>query len=75
VQYARVVKEPLAEFRRILPLLGLEVRREDEDAAADWMSRNGRDTHPRHAYDVEDYGVTRAQLNGTFKFYNDVFLK
>jgi hypothetical protein len=38
------------------------------------MSRNGRDTHPRHKYKPQAYGVTEAELAEAFKFYRDAFL-
>jgi hypothetical protein len=39
------------------------------------MSQNGRDTHPRHKYKPEDYGMSSQRLAETFMFYRDAFLK
>jgi hypothetical protein len=74
VQYRDIVADPLSQFRRTMQLMGLPVGAEDEKAAATWMSRNGRDTHPRHKYKPQAYGVTEAELAEAFKFYRDAFL-
>ncbi len=75
VQYNDVIAKPLDEFRRTMELMGLTVTAEDEKAASAWMSQNGRDSHPRHKYKPEDYGMSTATLNETFKFYREAFLK
>ena len=69
------MSDPLAEFRRVMGLMGIEVSAEDEAAAKLWLSQNGRDTHPRHHYRPEDYGLTRDGIAATFKFYHDAFVK
>jgi hypothetical protein len=63
-----------AASRRTMRAMGLQVTTEDEEAAQQWMSRNGRDTHPRHAYRVEDFGTSKAELNEIFADYHRAFL-
>jgi hypothetical protein len=75
VQYEAMMSEPLVQFRRVMGLMGLTVRPEDERAAAKWMAEHPRDTHPRHRYVPEDYGVTRAQIGAAFEFYRRAFLE
>jgi hypothetical protein len=74
IQYKDLVAEPIVQFRRALNEMGLTVGPEDEQAAREWMSANGRETHPPHQYEPEDYGLTREDLHKTFKFYSDIFL-
>ena len=75
VQYTDMMSDPMLQFRRVMKLMGLTVRPEDEQAVTTWMAGHGRDTHPRHKYAPEEYGVTRAEISEAFKFYRDAFLK
>jgi hypothetical protein len=75
VQYRKLLSSPLGEFRRALHGIGLEVTPADEAAAAGWIAANGRDSHPRHSYRLEDYGITAAALQETFRFYSEAFLR
>jgi hypothetical protein len=75
VTYRRLMRNPLGEFKRVLELLNFKVTPADETAASEWLSKNGRDTHPPHHYRPEDYGLTREMLESTFKFYHDRFVK
>jgi hypothetical protein len=75
VQYKDLVSKPIETFRHIIEGIGLECGEADIKAATDWMSKNGRGTHPPHNYKPEDYGVSAQQLKDTFKFYHDKFLK
>jgi Sulfotransferase family len=74
VQYRDMMTAPIDQFRRVMGLMGLPVRSEDEREAERWMAVNGRDTHPRHKYAPETYGVSRAQIAEAFGFYRDAFL-
>lgn len=74
VQYRDMMTDPMGQFRRVMQLMGLTVRMEDEHAAEKWLSENGRDTHPRHKYAPEEYGVTRCEIADAFKFYRKAFL-
>jgi hypothetical protein len=74
VQYADLVANPLRQFRHILERMGLVVGPDDEAAAGAWMAKNGRDTHPRHHYRLEDYGVSREMIRTRLKSYYDAFV-
>jgi hypothetical protein len=75
IQYRDLVSDPVGQFRRMLEGMGLPVGPEDIKAASDWMAKNGRGTHPPHRYKPEDFGLSAEQLQQTFKFYHDKFLK
>jgi len=74
IQYADLIADPLAAFDLVMTRMGLSVTAADRAAAASWMAANGRDTHPRHKYLPEDYGISRADLDRSFGFYKDSFL-
>jgi hypothetical protein len=74
VQYKDMMSAPLLQFRRVMGLMGLVVRPEDERAAENWMAKHPRDTHPRHKYAPEDYGITRAEIGAATEFYRKAFL-
>ena len=73
VQYRDLLADPIGQFRRVMQSMGLSARPEDVREATEWMAANGRDTHPRHRYTAEEFGVTGSQLSETFKFYHDAF--
>jgi hypothetical protein len=73
VQYRDLLADPVGQFRRTLGAIGLTVTPQDVLEASTWMASNGRDTHPRHEYTAEEFGVTGRQLEETFKFYHDAF--
>ena len=74
VQYNDLMLDPIALFRRGMKLMGLPVGPDDIKAAADWMADYPRGSFPPHAYHLEDYGLTREMIAGSFKFYHDAFL-
>jgi len=53
--------------------MGLTPTAADLDEATTWMAANGRDTHPPHNYEPEDFGITAEELRETFKFYHDAY--
>jgi len=73
LQYRSLLSDPIGEFRRVLAAIGLKVTAQDIEEATSWMAANGRDTHPRHQYAAEEFGVTRQELRDSFKFYHDAF--
>ena len=73
LQYRSLLADPIGEFRRILHAIGVKATAQDIHEAETWMAANGRDTHPRHQYAAEEFGVTVEELQRTFKFYHDAF--
>jgi Sulfotransferase family len=73
LHYRSLLSDPIGEFRRVLEAMGLQVTAQDVAEARTWMAANGRDTHPRHRYSAEEFGVTKQELRDSFKFYHDAF--
>ena len=74
VPYDTLMADPLGAFRRLFTDMNLDCSREDIAAAESWIANNGRDAHPQHHYRLEDYGITRADVEREFSFYHDRFL-
>src|SRR5262249_14724098 len=75
LQYRDTVADPLAQFQRTMARMGLTLSDRDVAAAAEWISQNGRDTHPPHDYRLDDYGVTAEQVAAVFKSYHDDWVR
>jgi hypothetical protein len=73
IHYRSLLADPIGQFRHALQGIGLDVTAQDIEEARTWMAANGRDTHPRHQYSAEEFGVTQEELRNTFKFYHDAF--
>ena len=67
---------PVVEGKYYIALLLSEPHAgSDALAAKTWMDGHGRDTHPRHIYAPEDYGITAEGLLRAFDFYHTTFLR
>jgi hypothetical protein len=75
IQYKTLMADPLGQFRLLLQQMGLTVTAADLAAAREWLSRNGRDTHPPHHYRLEDYGSSAAEVEERFAFYHRQFVQ
>jgi hypothetical protein len=75
IQYRDLVANPIESYRKMIEGMGLVCGPEDIAAAVDWMSQNGRGTHPPHGYKPEDFGFTVQGLRDSFEFYHQAFLK
>jgi hypothetical protein len=74
IQYKDLIDDPYTQYRRGLEKMGLSVGLEDERAGKRWIEESRRDAHSRHAYTPADYGITREEINGAFKFYTDLYV-
>jgi len=69
VQYADLVADPIGTVRRIYRHFGDEVPAEMEPAMRQWLAQNPRNKHGVHRYDLEQFGLERAQIDGLFGPY------
>ena len=65
-QFRDVVSDPVAEATRITSELGLPA---DPDAFKAYMARNRSEKHGSHTYSAEDFGLSEAELEKDFAFY------
>jgi hypothetical protein len=73
LRYETIVGDSLGVFRQVMESMGLRSGPADEAAVGAWLAANGRDSHPRHSYAAEDFGVTRARISAEFGDYHALF--
>jgi hypothetical protein len=59
----------VAEATRVTTALGLPA---DRDAFEAYMARNRSEQHGSHTYTAEDFGLSEAELEQDFAFYQEV---
>jgi len=67
--YKDLVRDPLAEVRRIYDWLGDEWTPESQSAMEGWMRSNPQNKHGKHEYSLEDWGYTKRDLTPFFADY------
>ena len=66
IDYQEIKNDPFAVLERIYALAGREFSEAGRTAMEGWQTTNRKDRHGKHEYRLEDYGVTRAQVEVTF---------
>jgi hypothetical protein len=66
VQFKDMLADPVGEATRVTTALGLPADREAFEA---YMVRNEAQRHGSHTYTAEDFGLTDAELEQDFAFY------
>jgi hypothetical protein len=74
VRYEDLVRDPIAQARRIYAVAELPFERETEDAMKDLLVRQPKDRFGRHAYRAEDFGLTSASIDASLASYRARFL-
>lgn len=64
-----MVRDPLAEARRIYDWLGDEWTPDSQSAMESWMRNNPQNKHGKHEYSLEDWGYTKQDLAPYFSDY------
>lgn len=62
--YKEIKNDPFAVIERVYALAGQTLSDAGRTAMEGWQTENRKDRHGRHEYRLEDYGVTRAQVEG-----------
>jgi hypothetical protein len=68
-RFKDVVTDPVGEATRISSVLGLPSDRDDLEA---YVARNREERHGSHTYTAEDFGLSEAELEQDFAFYQEV---
>jgi hypothetical protein len=69
VAFRQVVADPVSEAERVMATLGLPV---DRAAFAAYLERNQAQRHGSHTYTAADFGLSEAELQRDFAFYEEV---
>jgi len=73
VQYADLLREPMAVVRQIYRHFDMELKSESETAMLSFLAENPQNRHGVHHYSLEKYGLDRGSETRSFKFYRDFF--
>ena len=66
VDYEEIKSDPFSVIGRVYALAGRDLSEVGREAMEAWQSENRKDRHGRHDYRLEDYGVSRAEVEATF---------
>lgn len=66
VKFQDVISDPVGVATRVMSSLGLAA---DRDALEAYMDRNQAQRHGSHTYTAEDFGLSEAELDKDFAFY------
>jgi len=69
VYHDEFVKDPWPSLEKIYATAGASISTAGRNNMLAWMGRNPKGRHGKHEYRLEDYGVTRAQVESLFAEY------
>ena len=69
IHYAALMADPLAEMRKLYERFDEPFRADVEIAIGATLAANPKGKHRKHAYRLEDYGLTREGIHGHFRRY------
>lgn len=74
VLYTEQLSEPVKVGRHVLEQAGVVVTPEIEAGMAEWIEANKREDRAPHKYSLEDFGLSREQVEEKFRTYGKAFL-
>lgn len=74
VLYTEQLAEPVKVGRHVLEQAGVVVTPEIEAGMAEWIEANKREDRAPHKYSLEDFGLSREQVEEKFRTYGKAFL-
>jgi len=75
ISYETLTKTPLVEARRVMERLNVPMSDAVEAAMTEWLEENSRDKRAAHHYTLEEFGLTKEELEHDFAAYKARFLK
>jgi hypothetical protein len=73
LHYADLLHDPVGQMRALYAWAGDELTPEVEEAMLDWLRRNPQDRFGTRPYLLDDYGVTKADLEPLYEEYLATF--
>lgn len=73
VSYYQLIKDPMAQVRRIYDFAGIELTAEAVAAMEASRKVNKKDKHGVHQYRLADFGLTAEQVRGDYAAYCGLF--
>ncbi|MES2497963.1 MAG: sulfotransferase [Pseudomonadota bacterium] len=74
VRYTDTTTKPVEEGKRVLTEAGIEITPEIVAGMAEWVEANKREGRAPHLYALEDFGLTREQVEADFADYRAAYL-
>jgi hypothetical protein len=74
VRYEDLVRDPIAQAKRIYAAADLSFERETEDGMKDLVKKQRKDRFGHHVYRMEDFGLSREGIDGSLAKYRSRFL-
>jgi len=71
VSYYDLMKDPIAELRRIYLKTGIDFDAESARQAETFMKRNPQNRFGRHVYHLSDFGLSEKIIEDHFSFYRE----
>jgi hypothetical protein len=71
VSYYDLLDEPIKELERIYNFAGIEFTDKTATAAKQTTVRNVQHRYGHHRYDLEDFGLSRQEIEKQFAFYRN----
>ena len=69
IQFEEVVADPVAALRRVYERFGMPWSADIEDRMRSFLADNPRGKHGSHRYELEDFGISLAQIRERFGGY------
>lgn len=73
VQFQDLVREPIAAIERIYATFGLKLTPEHVQAAEAWLRDHPQNKHGKHAYSLEQFGLSTAEVQRRFGFFAEYY--
>ena len=73
VHHRDYVADPMGQLERVYDFAGLELDGTTRRAMEQWHAAHRSGAHGTHAYRVDDFGLSAAQLRADFRFYTDEY--
>ena len=74
VRYEDLVRDPIAQARRVYAAAELPFERETQDAMKDLLKKQQKDRFGHHVYRAEDFGLTSEGIDASLAGYRARFL-
>jgi len=74
VRYDEIVSDPVGTVKGIYKHFGLVVSAEHESLMRTYLAENPQGRHGRAAYEAEDYGLSKREINTHFADYVNNYL-
>lgn len=75
VSYKELLQHPTQQGERVLSMAGIIMSNEIRDGMAEWIEANKREHRAAHKYTLEDFGLSKADIEHQYSNYITKFVK